>query len=259
MIHYVPEYVEVEDIASYCKAVRATLKYWLDLHTDAEAWAWDWFRISSYDGLRTALEAARDTTTGQIIAKNRAIGWFEDIEPLILHTYAYTVPDCFEQCTTCGEIADNGSLHCSCCDDSEVPDSAALLAWMEDMNVSLKSVPYRVLAATILGPVFEGYRRAVVFLTEGIEDEVQDGLQKIDEAANVEEYLAAITWAAHVHHACGNLVKDYGAICGLTFDLFDDVQQNGLIPTFGDDDFDEFIANWRLPSKETWKNQYTEK
>lgn len=259
MIQYKPDTVNIVDIADYCKAVRATLRHWLALHTDAEAWAFDWFRLGPDVGIREALDAMRDKETGQIVIECKAIGWMEDIVPLVLHKYAYTEPDCFEQCLVCGEIAENGFLNCSCCDDVEVPDSADLLRWMEEIGYKIDNVPYRIIVATILGPVFEGYRKSVVWLTDGIEVETKDCLQDIDAATTVEEYIAAITWAAHVQHVGGGMVECYGAACGLDFGLFDRVQQNGLVAEFGDEAWAEFIDDWRNPSTITWRNPYAGK
>jgi len=256
MIKYTHDYVDVYDIETYCQAVRATLAYWLAIHTDPEAWSFDWFLLAEYSGdVRAALKSCRDKKTGQYITDNPTFGFFVDILPTLYHVWAYSSSCDFEQCSICGRIAENGFLDCGCDDgEAEEPDEADLEEWFENVEFGLDSIPISVIEFAILGPMFTEYSRTVGAAVSGSIEEVKESLQMIDASETVEEYITAILWASHVLHYAGSIVDDYGKFCGLDPSLHNRVQEDGLLAEFGSDDVEEYMENWTNPSRKSWRD-----
>ena len=138
----------------------------------------------------------------------------------------------FWRCSECGCIWENGQ-YCDACEDEEIEydeeevSEEDLIYCMRDIywdGISLFT-EYQ-LRQSLEGPCFNAYRKALKPITSGVEEEVENCLEQLEEMGDtLEEKLLWIGWANHVQHVHGNILEDYGY-----FDngLVDRVSQEGI-------------------------------
>lgn len=232
-----PTYIDVIDPASFCKAARNTLQFWLDVHTARDAWA----ENRLIDDVQYAFEQTPIISNDFFHFDWRAAAY---------RTLASEYSTDFEQCAHCGSIWEAYSFDCNCVEyDNEddelcaesvpIDDLGTLTSYLQEFEYPLLDC---ILERALWSEGFDAYREALEPVTAGIEEEIKECLDAIAAAASNYDLIQAVLWATRVYHVTGNIMEDYGDYTGLDYRTIDDVRNNGLESLFDRDEIREFIT-----------------
>lgn len=231
---------ELED---FIVDISRVMQYWLDIHTDRAAWTELWLMDMSPS--EVAKEFGGKTSNNYYSFDWRAAAvklWCERNT----HNY-YT-------CANCGCINKNGTPceleeECENADQHDVHEDDLFYYvqdayYGEEVYYLLSDEDWR---EALEGDGFDTYRDAMSRHTSAIEDEVSEVLEAISSATDIDDLITAITWALHVAHVNGFIIKDYadetpGVITSNLYDKLNDVQQYGLSEVFDQSDIDSFFG-----------------
>ena len=246
-------------------AVAATLSYWLAMHTDAECWA------SGY------IEAF----SGTHILDYPKLEWMGcefDLADAVVLRYCKRYVNDYSQCSVCGIVYEyGGGDACECQeeydnwqeeheDDEEEEGDAPeeptaedvtvkqLYAYFEEVYCSSTYVwntsfvqdiaDESLIETTLIKDAFPAYRNCVSNGSDvdTIIEEVQDALRQLRGASNRAHILEIATWAAHLRHVNGDIMRDYADNVYADSSILDSIQQKGLVAFFPQEDIDRWIA-----------------
>lgn len=215
-------------IEEYINAVEETMRYWLDLHTNPVKWAEEW----SLDDIKYAFE------TSPVLSNNYfSFDWKE----AALKRQAKEWQGLFNICKACGGINETG--YDSCCDEP-VEGRKLTIAELAEFLKDCETQPSEdALLESLEKDGFKVYRAALKDTTAPIEREVKDVLKSIRKArGKPSDMLQVITWANHVCHVNGNIIKDYGDRFGIDNKTVDSISQDGLASVFSQEEIDEYLT-----------------
>lgn len=240
---YIGKYPFTTDLEDFVLDVTKVMQYWLDCHTDRETWAEVW--LLGEDASWAAKEYR-----GKINNQYFEFDW----RRAALKIWCERNTTGFYVCGNYRSINENG-MYCEnedeCADaDDEVVTAEELMEFMEDIYYGDEI--YFLLSDSdwvnaLVNEGFDVYRKAFERYTCVIEEEVSDVLLALERASDGNELAAALTWALHVAHVHGEIIKDYeGETPGIvTSDLYSklcDVQQYGLSEVFDQSEIDQLFG-----------------
>jgi hypothetical protein len=217
----------------YASAVRDTLQYWLDIHTDncrwAEGWACDddWQYLIEYN-------------EGRI--RN---SYFEfDVLSACLELMAEDSTNEYNKCDNCGFVRCADWDDCDCEIETDQDDDEhktehtysdvtpeELLEFWGDCGMS-PDIPDEIIEKAMVTKGFETYTEALEDTIAPVVSEVKNVIEALDNAGYDYETVAAIAWANHTMHVNGNIVEDYGHRFGIDYDMVDRISQEGIASVF---------------------------
>ena len=219
---------------AFCESVRGVLQYWLDIHTNNEAWAQNW--IIDDDAQYTLKEWKPDVNN-----------YFNfDLKAAVADRQARSMAHLFYKCGNCGAINEKG-FDCDnedeCADaDPEDASEDEVAAWFEDIGADGAQVPDNIVIAALENEAFAAYTEQVEPVFRSVADEVREVLQAIDNADNNADLLQACMWGTRVFHVHGNIMSDYADRLGADTDTFTGIRDNGLESVFDSEVIRDFLA-----------------
>lgn len=204
-------------IDEYEEAMINTLQFWLDSHTQPEAWANEWI----VDSVDYTFESCQGELKNDYFhfdwMKSALKIWCKD------NRHWYKVCSCGIQ-----ELGYEDCRHIG-----RTPTIAELTEWFneiyyKDYNSIANLVGEHILREALEKEGFKVYRNALKDVTRSVEMEVKDALRQIRRAKSKADKLAALAWANHVQHVNGNIVQDYGDRFDLNYHVIEAIAENGM-------------------------------
>jgi len=226
------------DFEEFVEAVKGTLKYWLDLHTDPETWAEEW---TCGCELQWAVENSPIFENDYFTFRWKDAALTRYAEELVRN-------NAYVRCTGCGSLWDNSFYDCDCTEDHDldcevIEDPGVIVEMWDDLGFDVE-IPTQHLWYALINEGFETYRQGIGPLTYDIEQEIKDVLDDMEAAQTGEEFLNALVWALHIQHVQGTITKDYGDRCDIHYQDIDIVQQDGLLAIFDQEEIDDYIEDY---------------
>jgi hypothetical protein len=219
-------------LEEYMEAVKNTLQYWLDIHTNAEKWAQAW--IVDDDPQYTLKECP--TISNDYFTF--------DLKAAVIKYWVRDNRHLFNVCKGCNCINETG-YGCGCGEEKEgegrIPSIVDLTCWMEDIGTDGLQIDDDQIIDALKNDGFKVYRAALKDIVAPVVGEVKDVLKSFRKAKNPAEILQCATWANHVCHVHGNIIKDYGEQFGIDYKTVDSVSQDGLQSIFSAEEIEEFL------------------
>jgi len=229
------------DIDDFIAAVRATLKYWLTLHTNGVAWAEESFL--DYNDLNQWLQ---DCTKDGVIENDY---FHTDVKAAALENMAREAIENneIELCSNCGAMLFDGEYCYNCEDEGQEWESENatmeelndVLCFYEDTQAQLSDSH---IYDAMVGPCFNDYRDGIKGVTGGIEDEIEEILAAYEELGDDRQNW--VLWALNalgVWHVNGNIIEDYGDRFNLDYNFAVSVRDCGFADSFGEDELLEWL------------------
>lgn len=212
--------------------VEEALQHWLDIHLDADKWAETWV----IDDVAYTFQCCDG------IIKNN---YFEfDWKAEVLKVWVNENYKLFSECHNCGMIDDSGEEYCDCGRKMRPARKYRVLDYYESCldDESLINIVGEWELMEALKKGFKVYRKGVKYLVDEVVPDIRAALRSLRKARTIESLMTSLTWALHVCHVNGDVVKDYGnidykTVCAL--------QQNGLADYFSVEEFDEYLKENR--------------
>lgn len=220
-------------IENYCEAVRATLQYWLDIHTDPEMWAEEWSLGGDY------VVAFRDF--GEELSNDYfTFDWGRAAR----RRAAIRATGDFVRCPACGviETADSVGDICECCgaeveEWDDVPERA-MLDYFEDMEIEPSESD---IEESLVQDGFNAYREGIADTTGPVEEDIKETLSRL-ESDDPHTRLVAVLYGTRLWHVNGEVIRDYAyMVTDLEDWQVESVRDNGLEEFFDADDLKEFL------------------
>jgi hypothetical protein len=226
-------------LEEYVVALVSVLKWWDNVHHDADFWFNWWFDFCDAD-VRTRIEWNGPYTGNAFFDYNLLEGG--------LRVWCEENVNHFSRCGWCGEIVDTTvDIECECVtEDGKDPDELELYditehelydymtdlydpdkEWGQDGLLELLTDWQLEQGARTY--CWEAFAESTHPHTEGIEEEITQAIEDIEwhiEDDDPTELYLALTYANHICHVGGNIVVDYGGE-GL-YDVVDRVSQEGF-------------------------------
>jgi hypothetical protein len=138
---------------------------------------------------------------------------------------------------------------CADTDDDRPVTTEELMEFMEDIYYGEDTLDFlsdNDWEDALVDEGFDVYREALEPYTSGIEEEVSDVLLALESATDSNELAVALTWALHVAHVHGEIIRDYedetpGVITSGLYSKLCDVQQYGLSEVFDQSEIDQLF------------------
>lgn len=210
-------------LPEYIDAVQDTLQYWLDIHTNAKAWAHYWDVCDNWvETLKLYPEISND--------------YFEfNLTRAAIYQYAKAHKSEYGKCRKCGMIWDAWQD----CDQCNRPlgevTIKALAEWLEDIGMSPETFTESEIERAMEEQGFKAYQEGIRGTIAPVVAEVKDCLKSIKR-----DPLVGVAWANHVMHVNGNILADYGDHSELDYDFVCRVSQEGLQAVFGEEAVAEY-------------------
>lgn len=239
MSAYVPEYIEVETVADYCKFVREALYYWLMIHTDPETWAQQWLVD---DTPNQAMMQSKGTLKHNFFEFN----WLE----AAIRKLAQSNDTGLEICDGCRSICFAGDDSCRCEEDDEQKNHREVNIEKEDelgLFVDFArdcgiDIPDAIVMNALRDDGFPVYAEAMDSYISYVAAEVKEVIEKIDDAETPEDKIAAVLWGTRVYHVHGKIMEDYGCqFSSFDEDDIDKIRNNGLAAVFSKEQIEAFL------------------
>ncbi len=206
-------YGKPRNIQEYEGMVKQTMQHWLNIHTNARQWAEAW----SLDGdwLYTYKESP-------VISNN----YFTfDLRAHVTRQIAKRTQSFYFKCK-CGIIWGNGDYCDQCQNAKEKKVSINELAeWLSECEIQPDA---QDIENAMIQEGFKVYRAALKDTTHSIESELKDCLKQLQRAKSLEQKIQALTWANHIAHVNGMVIRDYGEQFGLDYKFVERVSQEGI-------------------------------
>lgn len=226
-------FLTVEDMIEH---IRGALERWRGCHDDPETWADEWVCGEPMYYYREL-----DGHIGN--------GYFEfDWKGAAIRRMAMNSLTEYCRCPKCSWLVSDYDQLCGCDDEDEPWDNwerlheddvGDLAMYLEDVMVEPSEA--EIMDALVLDG-FPIYREALAPYIDGILDEIQEALDKIDYASDPGDRLAAAIAAAHISHVHGNILDDYGT-GDVDFATVADIAENGLSDYFTSDEVKGFLLS----------------
>lgn len=214
-------------LSEYIDATRDTLQYWLDIHTNAEKWAAEW---NIDDDWQYTLKSC---------PKIENLYFEFDLKAACAKQYAKQYRNTFRVCSKCGDMLED-QYSCENCGSERT--RKAKIGELTDWLLDIEAVyPDSIIEDAMIKQGFKVYRVAIKDVIAPVIEEVKHCLKQF--RGTPDQWLQAATWANHICHVNGNIVRDYGDRCGLDYDLVNRVSQESLAAVFGQDAIDEYLAD----------------
>lgn len=218
-------------IQDYVDNIRDTFQYWLDIHTNPEKWAENW-----------AMDEVQYVFKESPILENNCFTF--DWKQAAIKAYAENNKHLFNVCSNCGSIFDIGWDDEECCDNpnrDDEPTTEQLTQWLDDIGTDGLVFSDDDLMDALINDGFPVYADGMSGIIDSVVDEVKEVLQAIESANSNDKLLPIITWANHVCHVNGDIMKDYSQNSNIDYQVINAISQDGVNSIFSDDEIQEFI------------------
>jgi hypothetical protein len=227
-------YIALESVDELVQATHATVKYWLDIHTDRDAWARN---MTLDEGCKYAFEMNPTMSNNY---------WSWSWKDAALEIWCQNNNGLFRECAECHVMYEYGCKNCCNRDDDDdnVPSSEALQAWLsdnEDDEIIACMIDEYTLEEALLTKGFVSFRDTMYTITCVIEDNCRTLLDRIENAETPDDQLVAVLAAFHLEHHTGNVLEDYGSQHGIDYEDVKRVCEEGLNVLFDSERITSFL------------------
>lgn len=231
-----PEYIDASaSIENLVIAIKNSLQYWLDIHTNPVAWANEWTECEDWKYL---LES-------QPILENNYFTF--DLEAACSKQLAkeYIHDNEVIRCTSCNCLLFQG-WDCEECDNPDYDslsddDLEELTEWLQDMGIDSDGIQESIIRDAMIYEGFQVYQDALESTIRSVVEEVQEALQRYDTLETNEDRLFWAMNASAILHINGNICTDYGDRIGLDYQFVCSYRDNGLESVFSKEEIREYI------------------
>jgi hypothetical protein len=227
-------YIGIESVEELVQATHATVKHWLDIHTDRDEWARN---MTLDEGIKYAFEMNPTMSNNY---------WSWSWKDAALEIWCQNNNGLFRACESCGCMYEYGCKNCCEADeyDDDVPSSESLNQWLkeyEDDYMIACMIDEYTLEEALLTKGFDSYREVMVSIVGGIEENCRDVLDRIENAETPDDQLVAVLAAFHLEHHTGNVLKDYGSGFGIDYQDVVRVCEEGINILFDSEQITTFL------------------
>jgi len=236
-----PEYLDATaSLDNFITAIKNSLRLWLDLHTNNEAWAASWAMDDEW----------KELLKNQPILSNSYFTF--DLKSACLERYAKKNLESMYKCKFCGSLWDSGTEDCDCQNQEYDDDNYLQLTddddldyfveWLDEIMFDCDSIPEYIIQDVMETDGFEVYQKSLNSVIAGTVEDIEQALNLFENAETNEDLLTAALIASSILHVNGNILADYGERIGLQYQTVCQYRDNGITSLFSKKEIEDFLS-----------------